>query len=182
MLPYINISELNDFIFCPYSIYIHHVYSGMDKGLYQDAPQIVGTQAHESIDFKRYSNSKGLILSLPISSDELGVMGRIDMYRPDSGRLIERKYQLDRIFRGQLYQIWAQYYCMLEMGYSVYELLFYEISKNKVHPLALPTSDEQAELKHFLNTFREFNPLLFEATNPMKCSRCIYQNLCDKTH
>lgn len=153
----------------------------MDKGLYQDAPQIIGTQAHESIDFKRYSNSKGLILSLPISSDELGIMGRIDMYRPDFGRLIERKYQLKNIYRGQLYQIWAQYYCMLEMGYSVHELLFYEISKNKVHPISLPTSNEWDELHQFITAFREFDPLSFKATNANKCSRCIYQNLCDKT-
>ena len=29
---YISISTLNDFIFCPYSIYLHNVYENTDKG------------------------------------------------------------------------------------------------------------------------------------------------------
>ncbi len=31
---YISISTLNDFIFCPYSIYLHNVYMESDEGLY----------------------------------------------------------------------------------------------------------------------------------------------------
>lgn len=31
---YISISTLNDFIFCPYSIYLHNVYMEADEGLY----------------------------------------------------------------------------------------------------------------------------------------------------
>ena len=31
---YISISTLNDFIFCPYSIYLHNVYMETDEGLY----------------------------------------------------------------------------------------------------------------------------------------------------
>ncbi len=30
---YISISTLNDFIFCPYSIYLHNVYMESDEGL-----------------------------------------------------------------------------------------------------------------------------------------------------
>lgn len=33
---YISISTLNDFIFCPYSIYLHNVYIESDEGF--DAP------------------------------------------------------------------------------------------------------------------------------------------------
>lgn len=34
MTDYIPISTLNDFIFCPYSIYLHNVYMETDEGLY----------------------------------------------------------------------------------------------------------------------------------------------------
>ena len=36
---YISISTLNDFIFCPYSIYLHNVYMESDEGLYHATPQ-----------------------------------------------------------------------------------------------------------------------------------------------
>ena len=37
---YIAISTLNDFIFCPYSIYLHNVYMEADEGVYHAVPQI----------------------------------------------------------------------------------------------------------------------------------------------
>lgn len=36
---YIQLSTLNDFIFCPYSIYLHSVYMESDGDLYKAAPQ-----------------------------------------------------------------------------------------------------------------------------------------------
>lgn len=39
---YIPISTLNDFIFCPYSIYLHNVYMDTDEGLYHATPQTRG--------------------------------------------------------------------------------------------------------------------------------------------
>ena len=39
---YISISTLNDFIFCPYSIYLHNVYMESDEGLYHATPQTRG--------------------------------------------------------------------------------------------------------------------------------------------
>ena len=43
---YISISMLNDFIFCPYSIYLHNVYKDADEGLYHTKPQTRGKIAH----------------------------------------------------------------------------------------------------------------------------------------
>jgi hypothetical protein len=45
---YIIISNLNDFIFCPASIYFHNLYGSMDTFLYQGASQINGTDAANS--------------------------------------------------------------------------------------------------------------------------------------
>ena len=52
------------------------------------------------------------------------LMGKIDVYRADKKLLIERKYQLKQIFQGQIYQLWAQYFCLTEMGYEVTASLF----------------------------------------------------------
>ena len=42
---YIAISTLNDFIFCPYSIYLHNVYMEMDEGVYHAVPQTRGRKS-----------------------------------------------------------------------------------------------------------------------------------------
>lgn len=52
-------------------------------------------------------------------SEEYGLMGKIDIYKGREQKLIERKYQLRNIYQGQIYQLWAQYLCMKEMGYDV---------------------------------------------------------------
>lgn len=178
---YILISNLNDFIFCPYSIYLHNVYMDADEGVYHASPQTRGKVAHESIDEKSYSNRKSDILSLPVYSDELGVMGKIDLYKANEKKLIERKYQLKQIFQGQIYQLWAQFFCLIEMGYDVQSIAFYEISTNKMHPLPIPTADDKLELIRFIERFRSFNPNEEMTPNPSKCLHCIYCNLCDKT-
>lgn len=43
----IIISNLNDFIFCPASIYFHKLYGSEDVLMYQSSYQIDGTKAHE---------------------------------------------------------------------------------------------------------------------------------------
>jgi CRISPR-associated protein Cas4 len=48
----IAISTLNDFIFCPYSIYLHQVYVDADEDMYQAKPQTRGRNAHEKVDMK----------------------------------------------------------------------------------------------------------------------------------
>ena len=45
----IIISNLNDFIFCPASIYFHKLYGSGDTIMYQSKAQLDGTKAHEKI-------------------------------------------------------------------------------------------------------------------------------------
>ncbi len=178
---YIPISLLNDYIFCPYSIYLHNVYMETDEGLYHAKPQTRGRFAHESIDNKKYSNKRFVLQSLPIISEYLGVIGKIDVYKKEDKRLIERKYELKNIYQGQLYQLWAQYFCMIEMGYEVDSLEFYEISKNRTIPVDLPNDEQKCQLKQFIDSFRKFDPANIIKTNINKCKHCIYCNICDKT-
>ena len=177
----ISISTLNDFIFCPYSIYLHNVYMDTDEGLYHATPQTKGKLAHEPVDTKTSSNKKDEILALPVMSEQLGVMGKIDVYRKKEKKLIERKYQLKQIYQGQIYQLWAQYFCMVEMGYEIEEIAFYEISTNKTISISIPTVSDKIELMSFVNSFKEYDPSEPMKANPKKCRHCIYCNLCDKT-
>ena len=59
---------LYDFIFCPYSIYLHNVYMDTDERLYHAKPQTRGKISHEAIDNKTASNRKDYLLSLPVYS------------------------------------------------------------------------------------------------------------------
>ena len=178
---YILISTLNDFIFCPYSIYLHNIYMGGDENLVHAKPQKQGKAAHETIDEKKYSSRKNEITGLAVYSSEFGLMGKIDLYKGDEKTLIERKYQLKTIYRGQIYQLWAQYFCMLEMGYEVYKIAFYEISKNKIHFVEIPTDSDKLELQEFIQRFRSYDPTQHITVNINKCTHCINCNLCDKT-
>lgn len=177
---YVPISVLNDFVFCPYSIYLHNVYMESDEGLYHAIPQVRGQVAHETTDRKTYTTHKADIMSLPVYSEALRIMGKIDLYKQDRKLLVERKFQLKNIYRGQYYQLWAQYLCMQEMGYGVEELAFYETSTNKMIPVALPNEGEKAELVTFIHRLRNFRPEEFLPANANKCTHCIYCNLCDK--
>lgn len=182
MTDYINISVLNDFIFCPYSIYLHNVYMESDETMYHATPQMQGRLAHKSIDKKTSTNRADVIMSLPVYSEEYRLMGKIDVYKRNEKRLIERKYQLKQIFQGQIYQLWAQMLCMREMGYEVESLAFYETSKNKMIPVDMPTDSDLKNFKHFISRFHSFDPSTTPFTlNRNKCMHCVYCNLCDKT-
>lgn len=177
----IPISTLNDFIFCPYSIYLHNVYMETDEDNYHAIPQTRGKNAHKAVDEKASSTSTDIIESLSVTSQELGVYGKIDIYKRATRSLIERKFQLKNIYQGQIYQLWAQYYCLLEMGYLVDNISFYEISTHKTINMNVPKDMEKEQLIKFLDEYRNYNPSNIINSNPNKCSHCIYSNLCDKT-
>ena len=179
---FISISTLNDFIFCPYSIYLHNVYMGGDDDLVKATPQTQGQASHETIDRKKYSSLKSNIVAMPVFSEELGIKGKIDIYKSNEKLLIERKHQLLKIYQGQIYQLWAQYFCMTEMGYEIEKLAFYSISTNTTIPVELPGEIQKEELIQFINSFKNYDPLQEITLNINKCRHCIYCNLCDKTN
>lgn len=182
MFTSVPISMLNDFVFCPYSIYLHNIYMEADEDTYHAVPQVRGKISHYTIDKKHYSSSKDVLVSLPVFSNRLGVYGVIDIYDKKQKQLIERKYRLKKIFRGQLYQLWAQYYCMVEMGYKVEEIAFYEMATNVSHVVAIPSDEDILELRDAIERFRCFSPDSEYVQEAGKCSHCIYVNLCDKTN
>ena len=151
-----------------------------DEGLYHATPQTRGKIAHETIDNKKASNRTDDLQSLPVMSEGYGLVGKIDLYKGKEHKLIERKFQLKNIFQGQIYQLWAQYLCMKEMGYDVKAIAFYEISTNKMVPIELPNKEQLDKFRIFLETYRYYDPTLPLKTNVNKCQHCVYCSICDK--
>ncbi len=179
---YILISFLNDFIFCPRSIFFHGLYSHLEQRMYQEKPQIEGQIAHKSIDHKKYSTKKTVLQGISVYSDHYKLNGKIDIFDEAEGLLTERKKMIKTIYDGYIFQLYAQYHCLKEMGYKVKKLRLYSMDTNKSYPIPLP-KDNQSMQEKFEKLINEINAFDLNApfkANPKKCNRCIYSNLCDK--
>jgi CRISPR-associated exonuclease Cas4 len=179
---YIPISFLNDFLFCPRSIYFHQLYSKFSSSVYEQVPQKRGKAAHEAIDLKRYSTRRNILQGLEVYSEKYALFGKIDTFDVVTGRLRERKREIKTIYEGFVLQIYGQCLSLREMGYTVTDLSLYDLTHNKEHPLPLPEDapDMMARFDEVVQALKEFN--LEDATfKPIeaKCRNCIYNNLCD---
>ena len=168
----ILISNLNDFIFCPVSIYFHKLYGNQDNLTYQSQYQINGTKAHEKVDNKKYSTRKSVKMALDVYSDEYKIVGKIDLYDEISKTLIERKKFVKKIYDGYIFQLYAQYYAMTEMGYEINHLEVRSLDDNKKYKIALPDDDVamKNKFKQLINQIRLFDMDKFEQTNKEKLS------------
>lgn len=175
---YLQISKLNDFIFCPHSIYFHSLYESYDESVYHQTPQQTGKIKHASIDDKKYSTSKDILQGLEIFSEKLNLIGKTDIYNQKTGELIERKTKISKIYDGYILQLQAQYFCLEEMGYSVKNLSFYSLSDNKRYDVPVPTKSDFEKLYDLINQIGLFNPDNPKNINQQKCLNCIYRGLC----
>ncbi len=128
---YLPISNLNDFIFCPVSIYFHSLDYDSDKMLIQSEKQINGTSSHSACDEGRYTDKKSILQGISVISEEYGLIGKIDVFDSESGMLTERKKKINKIYDGYIFQLYAQYFALCEMGYAVKSILLYSIDDNK---------------------------------------------------
>ncbi|MBR6223971.1 MAG: type V CRISPR-associated protein Cas4 [Lachnospiraceae bacterium] len=178
----IIISNLNDYIFCPASIYFHNLYGSRSTITYQSADQINGTKAHETVDNNRYSTKKNIITALEVYSEQYNIVGKIDIYDADKKMLIERKRQIKTIYDGYVFQLYAQFFAMVEMGYDIQKLMFHSIVDNKNYSVPLPKDDNQMLVKFetVIRDMRAFSLDGFVQTNGEKCKRCIYEPACDR--
>lgn len=179
---YLKISYLNDFIFCPLSIYFHQLYGSLSERLYYGATQLDGKAVHEAVDERRYSTHKNILQGLDIYSDEYKLCGRIDIFDTKTGLLTERKKHIETIYDGYIFQLYAQCLCLREMGYDVKELRFYSSDDNKVYSVPLPEEDLVMfdKFKQTAKAMESFNMADFTPKNPSKCQQCIYNDFCDR--
>ena len=184
MESYITISSLNDFIFCPKSIYYHGLYNTFSKEIFLQKPQIDGNHAHKTIDEKNYSTRKSILQSIDVYSEKYGICGKIDVFDSVSGKLTERKKNIVKIYDGYIFQVYAQCVCLIEMGFTVNEIVIHDLSKNKNYSIPLPTVDNEM-FEKFEETIIKMKQYAVEEPllniNPEKCKKCIYSNLCDQS-
>ena len=174
MEPYIKISNINDFCYCPVSIYLHSLYENFNSKTYHQTPQIAGRINHESIENGTYTTSRDFIMGLEVSSEKYNLVGKIDLYDQRRETLIERKTKIKKIYDGYCYQLYAQYYCMKEMGFEIKELYLHSLEDNKRYKLPIPTIKEKLEFESVLKKMREFNMEKIKNHSCERCSKSIY--------
>ena len=173
----IRISEINDFIFCPISIYFHKLMGNLDTIYYHTEKQIQGSHVHEIIDHNKYSTSKNIITSMDVYSDEYGLVGKIDIYNMETGELIERKKHVNKIYDGYIFQLYAQYFALIEMGYEVKKISIISHDDNKKYNINLPHKNLEylQKFKDTIFNIKTFKMDLYKQTNVEKCKNCIYE-------
>ena len=181
METYIPISFLNDFIFCPRSIYFHQIYKNFDTAIYHEDIQTKGRIAHLNIDRNKYSTKKDILQGAPVYSSQYSLCGKIDLFDKKAGILTERKKRVLKIYDGFVFQMYAQYYCLTEMGYNVRRLVIHSLDNNKSYPILLPKDDKamRQKFKDLLERIKAFDLEKDFYPNIRKCRKCIYKNLCD---
>jgi CRISPR-associated protein Cas4 len=180
MESYIQISQLNDFVFCPKSIYFHNLYGRYTQSLYHAPAQTVGKIKHERIDTQKYSSAKKYLQGLEVFSEKYNLCGKIDLFDTEAGALIERKNKIKQIYDGYRYQLYGQYFCLQEMGYEVKALFLHSLTDNKRYELVVPDEKIVKEFEGLIAAFHAFDLTQKNfKQNPAKCAGCIYRELCD---
>lgn len=187
MEDYIKISTLNDFIFCPKSIYYHNLYDSFDSKIYHDKAQIEWKIAHEKIDKGVYSKSKHILQWTDVYSENFKLCWKIDIFNIKKWELIERKNLIfrdknwkEKIYIWYKYQIWAQMFCLEEMWYEVRNLYFYSLKDNRKYKVSKPSSLQFLKFEKLLEDYKNYD--LDQKNwkqNSKKCFNCIYRELCD---
>lgn len=180
MEQYITFAELDDFIFCPLSLYYHSMFKDRNQLTYQSIDQTGGKFAHKSVDEKQLTTRKDIIQSLEVYSEKYNLMGKIDTYYIKTKHLVERKKLIKQVYDGYIFQLFAQYFSMIEMGYEVEKMSFYSIQDHKFYKQELPYKDlfMLNKFEKTIDEIRTFNPEKFIQNNMNKCKRCIYSTLC----
>lgn len=176
----VSISNLNDFIFCPVSIYFHSLEADEEKIMYQDSVQINGTDAHKNSDFATYSTKKNVLQGTGVHCEKYDICGKIDTFDIQTGILTERKKKIKTIYDGYVFQLYAQYFALTEMQYVVNEIRLYSMDDNKVYLVKKPEEDVEMyrKFEKLLTDIHQFSLTEFSQQNIAKCQNCIYEPLC----
>ena len=175
----IPFTMLNDFIFCPASIYFHKMYDGVENLLFTGERQIAGKALHKKIDDDDWTQSN-VICGRMFESTEYGIYGKIDKYYPKTKTLVESKAQISNIYDGYMFQLYAQCFGCREAGLVVEKLELYSIKDNKKYPVDLPEEDSEMldKFENLIEAIRSFDIESFKQSNVAKCDNCIYSNAC----
>lgn len=170
MESYIQISKINDFLYCPISIYLHSIYEDYNVKTYHQTPQVVGRIKHKNIDEGTYSTAKKYLQGIEIYNQKYNIMGKIDIYDKEKKILIERKTEIKYVYDGYKYQLYAQYFCLIEMGYKIEKLFLHSLKDNKRYVIAVPDKNEIEKFEEILRKMRSFD--VEKEMKNHKCTKC----------
>lgn len=179
MEQYIAISNINDFLYSPKSLYLHSIYQNFDKKTYDSKVQIKGKNNHSSIDQKTYTTAKNYLQNLAVFSSKYGLVGKIDLYDIKNKILIERKTKINQVYKGHKYQLYAQMFCLEEMGYQVDKLKIHSLEDNKNYWIDKPNSEEIKDFENIIIQIKNYNPLKDkpDKASDERCEQSIYKDL-----
>ena len=103
-----------------------------------------------------YSTRNSILQGVEIFCEQYGLCGKIDLFDIESGKLSERKREIKTIYDGYVFQVYAQYYSLREMGYTVNKIVIYDISHNKNYPIPQPHENPEMQQK-FEKLIRDIN-------------------------
>lgn len=179
----ISATYLNDFIFCPASLYFHRMYMELDNSVFQETVQINGTNAHRTVDQGEYSTRKDIVTALDAYSEKFNIICRVDILDKSRKTIVERKNVIHKIYDGFVFQMYAQFFAVTEMGYEVEHLELYSMLDNKKYTIPLPNEDLMMldKFEKTIDAMQKFDINNFKQTNIEKCVNCIYEAVCDKS-
>lgn len=121
-----------------------------------------------------------MLQGVSVYCEEYNLLGKIDTFDVETGILTERKKKITTIYDGYVFQVYAQYFALSEMGYNVNEIRLYSMEDNKVYPIENPYENiiMFEKFKKVLDDINTFSFNGFVQTNILKCERCIYELLC----
>jgi len=153
---------------------------GADRIMSQSEFQINGTHSHRTIEGEGYTSRKDVLQGTEVYCEKYGVTGKIDLFDIKKGMLTERKKKISRLYDGQIFQVYAQYFALKEMGYSVNTIRVHSMDDNKNHDIVIPESDPtmMSRFEAVIYDMHVFDPSDYLQTNPCKCSNCIYEPMC----
>lgn len=176
----LQITNINDFLFCPRSLYFGNVFRrSLGNDGFQQVPQKVGLASHRAIDENTYSTRKDVLSGIMVYCEKYALLGRIDVYDGRTKTLMERKWAVSAIWEGFRMQIYAQYLALREMGYEVKFLKLHSKKDNRTYDIPIPLENDLIRLEEIISNMRSFDFSAPFEPNQKKCANCIYRELCD---
>ena len=81
-----------------------------------------------------------------------------------------------------MFQVYAQYFGLVELGYEVEKIVIHDRTHNKNYPITLTEEDKVMfeKFERLIEDIRNFDlsDPNFKA-NIEKCKKCVYSHLCD---
>jgi CRISPR-associated protein Cas4 len=156
---------------------LHTIYENFDARGYHEAAQVAGKLAHENIENQGYSSAERYLQGMDVYCEKYGLCGKIDIYDQKEKVLIERKNKIKNIYLGYKYQLYAEYFCMDEMGYKVKKLFLHSLSDNKRYEVDLPNPEEILEFEQTLRKMKNFGPKDLAKHSCSHCQNNVYSPL-----